>query len=219
MKKATQDNLIKTDRAVKLVLETSAVVLFAILLLCLVCALIFNNFASIPAQTIASIRTIGRFSAIIVLCIFLLAVVVRIILSPFVKSDEETEFEAKVNYILGKKSASRKQPQQADEIFSPLINLTPEQENAICDLLKQLPSNINKPNQINMAAVSHYLTALHSLDHLNDTDLNNLYTWVGKVTGKEMPSYNHFNEAYPSNTVKKVNTAKDKILATLQKLR
>ena len=219
MKNATQDNIIKTDRVAKLVLETSAVVLLVILLLWLVGVLIFNNFTSISAQTIATIRTIGKFTAIIVLCVFLLAVVVRIILSPFVKSDEETEFEAKVNYILGKKSTSRKQPQQEYEMFKPLTNLTAEQEDAICNLLKQLPHNTNKPNQINMAAVSHYLTALHSLDYLNDTNLYNLYTWVGKVTDKEMPSYNHFNEAYPSNTVRKVDKAKEKILAELQKLR
>ena len=101
----------------------------------------------------------------------------------------------------------------------PLTNLTAEQEDAICKLLKDLPSNINKPNQINMAVVSHYLTALRSLDYLNDTNLYNLYTWVGKITGKEMPSYSHFNEAYPSDTVRKVEKAKDKILAVLQKIR
>lgn len=219
MKKAIQDNLIKTDRAAKLILETSAVVLLAILLLWLVCALIFNNFIGIPAQTIATVRAIGKFTAIIVLCVFLLAVVVRIILSPFVKSDEETEFEAKVNYILGKKSPSRKQPQHEDEVITPLVNLTSEQEDAICQLLKDLPSNINKPNQINMAEVSHYLTALRELGYLNDKDKYNLYAWVGKITGKELPQFNHFSEAYPSTTVKKVNHAKEKITSELHKLR
>ncbi|MBR1808831.1 MAG: hypothetical protein IJ776_05550 [Paludibacteraceae bacterium] len=218
MRKTIQNNLIKTDRVAKIVLEISAGVMFAFLLLWLVYALVFNNLVNVPSQTTRVITSAGKTIVIIVLCVFLLSVVMRIIISPFVKSDEETEFEARVNYILGKKPALRKQP-KGNEVFTPLVNLTQEQEDAICKLLKELPSNINKPNQINMAAVSQFLTALHRLDYLNDTNLNNLYNWVGSVTGKEMPSYNHFNEAYPSDTVRKVDKAKDKILTALQKIR
>ena len=86
-------------------------------------------------------------------------------------------------------------------------------------MLPFLPPHISNANRINLAIVSQYLTALKNMDYLNDNDIYNLYAWVGRVTDKELPDFNHFNEAYPSTTTKKVAKAKEHIERELQKLR
>ena len=219
MKKDIQQKLVKADNIVKQILELSAIVLFAVLLLWIVYALLSNNFFNIPQQTELIINHIFKFVGIIVLCVFLLSVIARMIFSPFVKSDEEKEFEEKVDYILGNKDNLKKIVTEKSKVTSLLINLTKEQEKLICNMLKSLPSNINNSNKINTAIVSQYLTALQECGYLNDSNIYDLYAWTGSVTNKEMPSFNHFNEAYPSKTAKKVDNIKSKISSELQKLR
>ncbi|MBQ9339108.1 MAG: hypothetical protein IJS13_02105 [Paludibacteraceae bacterium] len=218
MHPTTTQKLTKADIITKQILNVSAIVLLSILLLWIIWSLVENYLFSFPAQANAIIHSVFKTSGIVVFCLFLLTIVVSLILSPFVKSDDEQEFEEKVNYILSKTNL-RKNTNNTQDIVSPLINLTKQQEECICQLLRDLPPNNNDSNKINTALVSQHLTALRDLGYLSDKNIYALYSWVGFVTNKELPNFNHFNEAYPSTTTRKVDKAKADIESELEKLR
>ena len=217
MKQTTLHNLTKADKIAKQILNISAVILFSMLLLWLVWSIISNIASSVRADMV--VKSVFKIAGGVALSILLLSVVVRMVLSLFVRSDDENDFEEKVDYVLQQKKTAARKAGQKSETISVLVGLSAEQEEMVCRLLRELPSHINSPQKINMAEVSHYLTALRDLGYLNDKDKYNLYAWVGKITDKELPQFNHFSEAYPSTTVKKVNHAKEKITSELQKLR
>ena len=243
MRQTTIRNITKVDEAAKQILDISAVAFFSALMIWLVWVII-DNHIEIPASVDVAVTTVFKVAVGVALCVFIVSVVVKMILSLFVKSDEESEYKAKVDYVLQQQTSATTQPCYADadtcanlsadgdngahakkrvgqeaEVVSVLVGLSAEQEDVICRLLRELPAHINNPKKINMAEMSHYLTALRDLGYLNDNNMYNLYAWVEKITGRELPQYNHFNEAYPSTTIKKVNRAKEKITSELQKLR
>ena len=241
MRQTTIRNITKVDEAAKQILDISAVAFFSALMIWLVWVII-DNHIEIPASVDVAVTTVFKVAVGVALCVFIVSVVVKMILSLFVKSDEESEYKAKVDYVLQQQTSATKQPCYADtcanssadgdngahakkrvgqeaEVVSVLVGLSAEQEDVICRLLSELPAHINNPKKINMAEMSHYLTALRDLGYLNDNNMYDLYAWVEKITGRELPQYNHFNEAYPSTTIKKVNRAKEKITSELQKLR
>lgn len=218
MKQSTMRNIAKADTIARQILNISAVVFFSVLLLWLLWGILTNNI-DVSISTGTAVKTIFKAVCGASLGVFIISVIVRMILSLFVKSDEESDFEAKVDYVLKQKKSPSKRVGQESEVVSVLVGLSAEQEDVVCRLLRELPSHVNDPQKINMAEVSHYLTALRDLGYLNDKDKYNLYAWVGKITDKELPQFNHFNESYPSTTVKKVNQAKENISLELQKLR
>ncbi len=204
----TLSALEKVDGILKKTVEATGIALFVSLLLKLVYMLLSKNLFTAWQLVHADLfSAIFRYAIIVFLCIFLLAVCMRMVLSPFVKSDEERAFEQKVDYVM-----SKKKPQTVNSLVqSPLQNLTEEQEILVIKLLRGLPPHIDKPNQINNAMVSQYLTALSELGYLNDKDKYNLHNWVREATQKEVPAFNHFNEGYPSKAVRKVLAAKQRI--------
>ena len=109
-------------------------------------------------------------------CVIL--VINRIFLSSFVKSDEEEEMEEKVEYILRKHHAD--ELQAVIEDYSPLCNLTPEQNYRVKHLLCELPPHPDKPDHINMAYMAQYLTALQRLGKARLEDKRNLRLWVAQ---------------------------------------
>ena len=210
--------ILRIDSITKKVIETTVIALFVVLILYLVYALLY---ASVISDTNLSINTtlrqIIKLIAVAMFVTFLIAVCIRLLLSPFVKPDEETEFEHKVDYVLAKRK-QQKQP-AASAPHSPLINLTVAEEECVCTLLKDLPEHISKPGHINLAQTMHYMTALQQIGNLDDKDLYNLRLWLAEVTGKEIPSSSQFNEAYPSKATTKVAKAKLHIEKALAEIR
>ena len=147
----------------------------------------------------------SRYAWIVLGSIAVVCIVCRICLSPFVKSEEQEALEQKVDYIL----AQRKEFPAA--AYNPLRNMTPEQEEQIKLVLRDLPSNSSDPEAINMAVMAQYLTALDQMDKINLTDLSRLRLWVAETTGKNVPASGHFNHALPSTYDKKIAIAKAKL--------
>lgn len=206
------------DYIAKKVIEVTTIALFVVLILFLIYALLFEQTVSAnnPSTNDLSGQTV-KYIAIVLLVVFLLAVCVRLLLSPFVKPDEEADFERKADYILEHRKR-QKEPIPAN-IHSPLMNLTPAEEQTVCALLRDLPEHISKPGHINLAQTMHYLTALRQSGYLDDKDLYNLRLWLIQVTGKEVPSTSQFNEAYPSKATTKVTKAKQQIERALAEIR
>ncbi|MBQ7632319.1 MAG: hypothetical protein IJS82_06145 [Paludibacteraceae bacterium] len=130
----------------------------------------------------------------------------RIALSPFVKSDEQEDFENKLDYVLQLRQTE--QARAAQDNYSPLRNLTPEQETKVIEHLRALPSNTRNPNAVHLAIIARYLTALEQLGKANLTDKHDLRLWVQKITGKEVPSSSQFNEAIPNRNRKELQKAR-----------
>ena len=148
--------------------------------------------------------------------VFAAAVLCRIFLAPFVKSEEEEDFEKKIAYVLSQKMRPKDSKPSIPSDYSPLRNLSPEQEEKIIQLLRELPAHHTKPDQINLALIAQYLTALERLGKARITDKHALRLWVEQVTGKKTPDSNHFNEAIPSTTDSKVLAAQKEIERILQ---
>ena len=192
MKQQTKDILYKIDRRIRPVLD-----IMSVICLLLLCSAAFDT----PVKQI--LTKLLCFSA----GIWLVLVVCRMCLSPFVKSDEEEEFEQKVDYILQQRQAG----QTAGSNYNPLRELSPEQEEKIKELLRNLPENPMKPGHINLALVAQYLTALQQLGKADLKDKHHLRLWVEEVTGKKVPNSSQFNEAIPSQTRTKVLSARKEL--------
>ena len=192
MKQQTKDILYKIDRRIRPILN-----IMSVICLLLLCSAAFDT----PVKQI--LTKLLCFSA----GIWLVLVVCRLCLSPFVKSDEEEEFEQKVDYILQQRQAG----QTAGSNYNPLRELSPEQEEKIKELLRNLPENPMKPGHINLALVAQYLTALQQLGKADLKDKHHLRLWVEEVTGKKVPNSSQFNEAIPSQTRTKVLSARKEL--------
>ena len=187
-----KDILYKIDRRIRPILN-----IMSVICLLLLCSAAFDT----PVKQI--LTKLLCFSA----GIWLVLVVCRLCLSPFVKSDEEEEFEQKVDYILQQRQAG----QTAGSNYNPLRELSPEQEEKIKELLRNLPENPMKPGHINLALVAQYLTALQQLGKADLKDKHHLRLWVEEVTGKKVPNSSQFNEAIPSQTRTKVLSARKEL--------
>ena len=192
----TDKRLIKVNKWAKTILEISCSLLFALLFLWLLLHLIVPDNALFGEGTIG--QQVFRYSALSLLVPFLCGVIVRCALAPFVKGEEETEVPIKKKPI-------------AVEAATPLCNVNEVQSEAICTLLRKIPSHSSKPDHINLAQVSQFLTALMQMGLLDDTDRIRLRLWVEQQTGRIVPPVSQFNEGYPSGTVSKVNKEKKRI--------
>ena len=158
----------------------------------------------------------NRYIWYVVGSIFFLSVICRIVLDYFVKSEAEEEFEQQVEYILEKQQAKEEaERKQVIENYSPLCGLTHADEGLVKQLLQELPANANKPEAINLALVSQYLTALQKLGYADLKDKYHLRLWVEKVTKKKAPNSSQFNEAIPSTANAKVSTAQKELVKLL----
>lgn len=137
-------------------------------------------------------------------------VIGRIILSPFVKSDEEEELEQKIQEII------QKNAEQPQKDYTPLCGLSQEQEIQVKQILKDLPEHPSRPGYINLALIARYLTALEQLDIADLEDKHALRLWVQQVTGKKTPSASQFNEAIPNTNRKEVAKVRDILSASIQ---
>ena len=194
MKNATSEKLYKVDRALTLAYQiTSIVVLVMLLLTAFIHPLKYVFFA--------------------LLILWGLILIVKICLAQFVKSEEEEEFEQKVEYIL-----QRKQAHLSAILgdYTPLRDVTPEQEKDIKHLLRNLPDHVEKPGHINLALTAQYLTALEKLGKADLSDKHHLRLWVAEVTGKQVPASSQFNEAVPSQAKTKVYTIRKDLEKILQ---
>lgn len=191
------DKLYTIDRTIRKVLHICAPI-------CLI-LLMVAAFNTPWKQIIVYILCVtASICGIIILC--------RIILSPFVKSDEQEEFEKKLEYVLVQKSKQQKTQHSGSlENYTPLCNLTKEQTAKIEQVLHTLPSNNNKPEAINLALVAQYLTALEKLGKANLTDRYHLRLWIEQISGKQVPSSSQFNEALPSKATGKVLKAQKEL--------
>ena len=197
MKPQFANILYKIDRTIKPVLEISTI---AALILLVAAAL------DTPAKRILT------YILYAVAAVWVIALLCRLVLSPFVKSDEEEDFEKKVEYILQKKRTA----QPANTPYSPLRDLSDKEEEQIKHLLRTLPEHAEKPGHINLALVAQYLTALEKLGKADLKDKRQLRNWVAETTGKQVPSSSQFNEAVPSQASSKVSAARKEIESLLQ---
>ena len=189
--KRLADILYKVDRTIRPILEITTII-----------ALILLVAASFDSP-IKRFFTYCLYAAAIV---WVVALACRLILSPFVKSEEEEIFEQQVDYILQKKQESK--PVVA---YTPLRDVTQEQEINIIQLLRTLPEHPEKPGHINLALVAQYLTALEKLSKADLKDKRQLRNWVAEITNKQVPSSSQFNEAIPSKAATKVAAARKEL--------
>ena len=185
----TYNKLYTIDRAIRKAIHICAPICFILLLM-----VAFNT----------PWRQIFVYILCVTAVIFGILILCRIILSPFVKSDEQEEFEQKIDYILEQKSKQQTQHAALSADYTPLYNLTEEQKAQIEQILRALPANDRKPESINLALVAQYLTALEKLGKVNLTDKYHLRLWIEQITGKQVPSSSQFNEAIPSKATGKV---------------
>jgi hypothetical protein len=199
VKAATRDRLYVIDRTVRKIVNVLTVLFFVLLI-----AGAFDT----PWQKIlvCAFFVVGGIWLLLILC--------RGVFSHFVKSDEEEEMEAKVEYILKKYHAS--ELQLVIEDYTPLHDLTPEQAECVKRLLREQPSHANKTDHINLANIAKYLTALEQLNKADLNDKRNLRMWVAQITGKKVPSPSQFNEAIPAKAKDKVAKARDELSRLLQ---
>ena len=106
------------------------------------------------------------------------------------------------NFVSEEEDEEPKTP--ATNNVSPLKDLTPEQEQQVRELLRDLPANPNKPEQINMALVARYLTVLAEMGIADLSNRAALRLWVAEVAHKEVPPVSHFNEAIPNTNRKEL---------------
>lgn len=185
--------LYRIDRIAGLVMKIDAVILFILLVL--------------AGFHISNKYVWYVFGGIIVACFLC-----RLVLEFFVKSEDEEEFEEMVDHIIEQKMAKQKQAhKEAIKDYSPLCNLSHEDEGLIKQLLYRLPENPNNAGYINLALVAQYLTALQKMGIADLTDKYHLRLWVAEVTKKEVPSSSQFNEAIPSKATTKVNNAEKEL--------
>ena len=140
-----------------------------------------------------------------------LILIIKICLSPFVKSEDDEDFEQKVEYIL-----QQKRLLLSEKAYSPLRGLSPEQEEKIKQLIHDLPEHTEKPGHINLAFIAQYLTALEKLGKADLKDKRRLRLWIAEVTEKEVPKSSQFNEAIPSTASTKVASARKELENILQ---
>ena len=198
MKQSTRDILYKIDRAARYVLGVFILLFFIILCLA--------EFSQLPKQSV-------RYSFWIMIIAIIICAIVRFVLSPFVKSDEEEEFEQKIDYILQQKAEKKIEPkiELPPANYSPLYGINPRQKEQIHQLLRELPENPKKPGYIKLSTLAQYLTALEKMKIAKLTDKYNLRLWAAQVTGKKMPDTSQFNEAIPSKMSPKVAIAREKL--------
>ena len=177
--------LYRIDRIAGLVMKVDAVILFFLLIL--------------AGFHISNKYVWYVFGGIIVACFLC-----RLVLEFFVKSEDEEEFEEMVDHIIKQKLAKSKSLEIIPDDYSPLHNLTPAQEKQVMRILRDLPAHQNKPDQINLALVARYLTALDELHKINLSNKAALRIWVARTTKKDVPSSSQFNEALPNNNRKEV---------------
>ena len=102
------------------------------------------------------------------------------------------------------------------ENYTPLCDLTDEQQERLKQLLRNQPSHTSKPDHINLSRIAKYLTALEQMGKANLTDKQNLRLWVAQVTGKNVPSSSQFKEAIPAKPKEKVLKMKQEIEKLIQ---
>ena len=154
------------------------------------------------------------YACLITLGFICLLALTRLCFSWFVKSDEEEEMEEKVEYVIKKHHAHLLQA--AKDNYSPLCTLTPEQEERVMQLLRDLPSNPKDSDYINLAQVTNHMKALEQLDKARLGDVYALQSWVERVTGKRTPEYRQFNEAIQKARDSQVAKARKTIERILQ---
>lgn len=191
MKKSKQEILYTIDRALLKALHIAAPICILLLVLAA-----FNT----------SWKQIFIYGLIGTAIICGVSILGRICLSPFVKSEEQEEFEQQVDYILSHRKMTKRE-QTIDEPYTPLANLSPEQESQVIQLLHDLPSNDKNPKAIKLALVAQYLKALENLGKANLTDLYHLRLWVARITEKNVPDSSQFNEAIRACATSKVTKA------------
>lgn len=185
--------LYRIDRIAGLVMKVDAVILFILLIL--------------AGFHISNKYVWYVFGGIIVACFLC-----RLVLEFFVKSEDEEEFEEMVDHIIEQKMAQQKKAhKEAIKDYSPLCNLSHEDEGLIKQLLYRLPENPNNAGYINLALVAQYLTALQKMGIADLTDKYHLRLWVAEVTQKEVPGSSQFNEAIPSTATTKVSKAQKEL--------
>lgn len=99
-------------------------------------------------------------------------------------------------FLLVPFSSGERDKRDAEDIASPLINLTKEQQNKIIDLLKEKGAPKEGEDKMNRAKVTYILNALKDLGYIpSAVDDNTLRLWVIKKTGYKEDDLDHFRES------------------------
>ena len=213
-KSKIQKNITKINEYVSKGENVVAFFFVAIIIFLLIYSIVIKSFPDIISESVKnSFSSFFQYSFIISFCAILLFALLKYALSFFVKDEDEIERERIVNDIVEGVMARK------TEVYSPLRDLTEQQEHVICDLLQNLPAHASISEQINMSEVAQFLTALQRMNYLDGEDKRNLRNWVREVSGREVPSVSAFNEAYPSGNNKKVKHYEEMIVKKLNKIR
>ena len=213
MTEKTKNTLYRIDRTAGLVLNIDVYTVLFLVVVCGIYKLLSSYGIHLNTYSVwSALFFLYTYAGYACALVFAACILCRIILSPFVKSEEEEIFEQKIEYVLQNKLQKPAEP----STYSPLCDLTQEQEEQVRQVLRDLPSHPNKPDYINLAVIAQYLTALEKMGKAKLIDKHNLRLWVAQITNKNVPASSQFNEAVPSTAPSKVSKAQKELERLLQ---
>lgn len=117
-------------------------------------------------------------------------------------------------------TTGEKDIRNAEDVDSPLIGLTKQQERAIINLLKEKGAPKDDSKKMNRSEVIYILNALIELGYIpSDTDIETLRLWTIKVTQYSEDDKDHFKgDFYRGKGNRKAGQTKDLIQEKLKNL-
>lgn len=190
----------------KRLLNGTAVALFALACLFLIyvmlCQLIPDD---VNFSYLIKLHLIYKYIVCVFFVLFLLSATIVTIGSLWGKTEEEQEFEDKLNYILSKHTQANPYSLPTPSAdYQPLSNLSENKREQLIAYLRSLPDSASKQGSINLALMAQHLVALSRMGYLDISDKPRLRRWVASITGKQVPSSSQFNEAITNVSMSKL---------------
>lgn len=190
----------------KRLLNGTAVALFALACLFLIYVMLRQLIPdNVNFSYLIKLHLIYKYIVYIFFVLFLLSATIVAIGSLWGKTEEEQEFEDKLNYILSKHTQANPYSLPTPSAdYQPLSNLSENKREQLIAYLRSLPDSASKQGSINLALMAQHLVALSRMGFLDISDKPRLRRWVASITGKQVPSSSQFNEAITNVSMSKL---------------
>ena len=190
----------------KRLLNGTAVALFALACLFLIYVMLRQLIPdNVNFSYLIKLHLIYKYIVYVFFVLFLLSATIVTIGSLWGKTEEEQEFEDKLNYILSKHTQANPYSLPTPSAdYQPLSNLSENKREQLIAYLRSLPDSASKQGSINLALMAQHLVALSRMGFLDISDKPRLRRWVASITGKQVPSSSQFNEAITNVSMSKL---------------
>lgn len=190
----------------KRLLNGTAVALFALACLFLIYGMLRQLIPDdVNFSYLIKLHLIYKYIVCVFFVLFLLSATIVAIGSLWGKTEEEQEFEDKLNYILSKHTQANPYSLPTPSAdYQPLSNLSENKREQLIAYLRSLPASASKQGSINLALMAQHLVALSRMGFLDISDKPRLRRWVASITGKQVPSSSQFNEAITNVSMSKL---------------